>query len=68
MKNIYDRCRAMILRMEWSQNKMDSKGDTCPFCTVQQSVGHKVNGTCDLGILCNDLRTIDYAEKLKSGS
>lgn len=67
MKSIGDRCIDMVRLMEWFANFNDGTGNRCPNCGVWRSVG-KHTPSCDLGYLCEDLRTIERAEKLKSGT
>jgi len=68
-EGLSERCRAMVLRMEWSLNLCDSQGGRCPQCRGLRSEGHsRDNQGCDLGRLCDDLRTVNLAARLERGA
>ena len=67
MATLAKECEEMILKLEWSNNRMNGKGSRCPYCDGLQSEGQSpvVGSTshdCGLGKLCMRIRAVDEAE------
>lgn len=68
MTKIDERCRAMVLNLEWILNRGDCQGQRCPMCeTPRGLVGSEARheDDCRLGRLCDDLRAIERARALE---
>lgn len=57
IEDLKDQAVSMVLGLEWSANFMDTKGDRCPYCSIERSPTERNgNHSCVLGRLARKLR------------